>query len=905
MDDATDFPIISKTTGGIGEWEFGVASDDKLFVRLIDTDDNIYIGRKYNTAITSDEGSWIHVVMTYSGSGTAAGISLYRNGTSVDDVDFNAFSYTAMHNTAVDVAIGRGYLLGNTFANGKIDAVMLFDVELSQADVDIIYNSGSGTEDLGSQYISSKTDDALDTGWRYIAMTYEGENGSWTGATAADYIKLYVDTVDVDVTATNLPIYVTMEDTAAAVRIGSQFSTGGAIEKIWADKLDEMSVFSDILTPTEIASLYDATAIYEIITPYLTADLFGLQFIQSADVMFIAHPDYPQMQLTRANNTDWTISDLVFERGPFIDENETDITITPSATTGDGITLTSSANIFNNPGHIGALFEISYDVPTVTVQGEFTATGVSATTSVELGRSWAFSTGGTWSGTVELQKSYDGGTLWSTVAGQVYPGSERNISSTGTETVDDAIYRVNMTSFDSGPLTYDFSANGFQLNGVVEITAVSSATSATADVQVDLGDTAATKIWSEGAWSALRGYPSTLAFFEERLTFAATTYQPQTVWLSETDAWTSFRNDTGDSDAMTFTIAADQVNAIRWMIPKTSLILGTSGGEWTISANSADEGLTPTNVKAIRHSTYGSAELQAVAVNNVVLFPQKQARKIRELTYSFEIDDYVAPDMTVLSEHITESGIVNMAYQSIPDSILWNVLANGNLVAMTYNREQDVVGWHRHVTDGQYESVAVIPGTEDEIWVSVLRNIDGSPVRYVEQFQPRDYGDDQDDAFYVDSGFTYDGVPTVTVSGLDHLEGETVSVLGDGLAQADKTVTAGSITIDSASVVQVGMPFTSTVSPMPLNVPQQDGTMMGRTVIIRELSMRFNETSSCNAGPTSTKYTPLVFDEVPYTGNERITWKGSYDTEANIVLFTSEPLPLTLLSLMPTYEVGN
>ena len=361
---------------------------------------------------------------------------------------------------------------------------------------------------------------------------------------------------------------------------------------------------------------------------------------------------------------------------------------------------------------------------------------------------------------------------------------------------------------------------------------------------------------------------------------------------------------------MTFTLAADQVNGINWMIPRESLILGTSGAEWTIGSQNPDSALTPLNPKAVRHSTYGSADLQAIAVNNVVLFPQRQARKIRELVFSFELDNYVAPDMTVLSEHITETGIVDMAYQSIPDSVLWTVLACGNIANMTYNREQDVVAWHRNVTDGSFESVAIIPGTEDEIWVSVLRNIDGSDVRYVEQFQPRDYGDDQDDAFYVDSGFTYDSTPTTTITGLDHLIGETVYVLGDGLLQDSKSVgTDGSITIDSASTVQVGMPYTSTISPMRLNVPLQDGTMMGRTKIIRELGIRFHETSTCKAGPTIANASTLAFGTTkypaPYSGDYPLTWRGSYETEANIVLFTDDPLPMTVLSLMPRYEVNS
>lgn len=744
---------------------------------------------------------------------------------------------------------------------------------------------------------------------------------------------------------------------------------------------------------------------YEIATTWLEADLLELQFIQSADVMFIVHPEYHPRQLSRTADTSWTIADVAFERGPFLEENETNQTVTPSAT-GGTITLTASSALFDSD-HVGALWQIGYDLATTSINGSFTSAASSSSVTVQLGRSWSFNTGLVWTGTVQLQKSYDSGVTWGTVADKVYAGANNlNITTTGTETVDDAIYRVNMPTFNSGECKYSFAANGFQLNGVVRITGVNSATQAEASVIVPLGDTAATTFWAEGAWSAYRGYPSSAAFYEERLCFAGTTYQPQTVWFSETDDWTSFRNGTDNSDAMTFTIAADQVNAVRWMIPKESLILGTSGAEWTLSANSADEALTPTNVKAVRHSTYGSAVLQAIAVNNVVLFPQEQARKIRELAYSFEIDNYVAPDMTVLAEHITESGIVNMAYQSVPDSILWCVLADGDIAAMTYNREQDVVGWHRHVTDGDFESAAVIPGdTEDEIWVSVLRTVDGQSVRYIEQFQVRDYGTGAD-AYFVDSGVTMDGgddrtiggitqadpgVVTVlvwptdgdatnmadgdyvlidgvagmtelngmvfevanansvaltfslkdragtddydtsaltawtvggtvqmvaqVVSGLSHLEGETVTVCGDGAADGTQVVDSGAITAnDFYNTIHVGLPYTSTLSPMKLNVPLQSGTMMGQMVRIIDLTVRFHETLSCNAGPSSGTYDPITFRSVadalnaavaPYSGDRTIAWRGGFDREGTIVLFTSDPLPMTILSLMPTFELGG
>ena len=284
--------------------------------------------------------------------------------------------------------------------------------------------------------------------------------------------------------------------------------------------------------------------------------------------------------------------------------------------------------------------------------------------------------------------------------------------------------------------------------------------------------------------------------------FGGTANSPQSIWLSRPDDWPNFLVGTLDTSALSYRLSANQVNAIRWLAPQNAILIGTSGGEWRFGASNNDP-LNFENRLAHRQSTYGSAFIQAVMANNVVLYAQRQGKKVRELAFSFELDNWVSPDMTVLSEHITGDGIVQFAFQKTPDPILWCVIEDGDLAALTYNREQEVVAWHRHTTDGDYESVAVIPGSgEDEVWVSVERTIDSSTVRYVEQFQARDWGDDQADAFFVDSGLTFDGGAAVTITdistgdpaivttgGHSFTDGEQVKISGvAGMTEVNNTV---------------------------------------------------------------------------------------------------------------------
>ena len=217
------------------------------------------------------------------------------------------------------------------------------------------------------------------------------------------------------------------------------------------------------------------------------------------------------------------------------------------------------------------------------------------------------------------------------------------------------------------------------------------------------------------------------------------------------------------------------------------------------------------------------------------MFVQRAKRKVRELVYNYDTDGFIAPDLTILAEHISDSGITEMSYQQEPQSILWCVRTDGILIGLTYARNEQVVGWHRHIFGGVFgsgnavvESVATIPGdlNEDVTYVIVKRTINGATRRYVEYLQPVDYGSDLTAAFFVDSGLTYSGGATTTISGLHHLIGQSVTILADGSTHPNKTVSAtGTITLDRSSTkVQIGLNYNSTLQTMRLEAGSQDGT---------------------------------------------------------------------------------
>ncbi len=673
--------------------------------------------------------------------------------------------------------------------------------------------------------------------------------------------------------------------------------------------------------------------VFELATPYTTAQLFDLKFAQSADVMYITHPEHEVEKLSRTGHTAWTLTDVDFTKGPMQDANITTTTLNPGATAvGTGVSLAASATTGINGG--------------------------------------------------------------------------------------------------SGFQSTDVGRFVFLHSGYAKITGVTDTTNATIEILPTLSASTATADWRLGAFSDTTGHPSCVTFFEQRLVFAGTTNQPQTVFFSKSGDYENMDANIGgtvaDDDAIIYTIASNQVNAIRFMTATRTLIIGTAGGEFTVSGGSVDTAITPTNILIKKQSNHGAANVDAIAVGNATLFLQRAKRKIRELAYNFDVDGYIAPDMTILAEHISEGGLTQIAYQQEPNQIVYATRNDGELVGLTYQREQQVTAWHRHIFGGRFgnatitvtdyaniadgtrivltkadgttttftsatssttgkfhttssnnqtatnlqtlidadsdftatvssnvvtitetsplstgfltvtslddsvrlaktdegkavcESVAVIPtdDTEYEVYVIVKRTINGATRRFVEVLNVFDFDQTDNTSFnFLDSALSYSGSAASTISGLDHLEGQTVSILADGATHPDKTVSSGSVTLDrSALNVKVGLAYTSLLQTMRLNAGSQNGTSQGKTKRIYDITVRMFETIGVEVGPNLSDMERIPFrssadlmDEgiPPFTGDKEVEFRGNYETDGFIFVRQTQPLPFTILSLYPRLTTND
>jgi len=571
-----------------------------------------------------------------------------------------------------------------------------------------------------------------------------------------------------------------------------------------------------------------------------------------------------------------------------------------------GVIITSSEEIFTED-HIGSVWEISHprtnNVLYIEGKNDFTSD------SISVKGDWEFVVSGRqkWTGVAYLEVSDDDGESWAVLRqyfndkdSDLYKSYERS----GTETENDVFYRVR---FDEETPSHDnycvltFTVHEPWHNGLVEITGFASSTVVTGTVDSVHGivSTNETAKWSEAAFSDERGHPRSCEFYENRLMLGNTEYEVNTIWGSKTDLYDDFELGLNDDDGLQFEINSD--NVVLWMIGRDQLYIGTLGSEWIISGGDDATPLNFKTVKARRQSSYGSQDgLGALLAAENVIYVQRQGRKVREFEFSLEADKYKSNDTTLLAEHITESGIIQYAEQQQPQPIIWFVRDDGILAGLTYNKEQNVYGWHRHTTDGDFESAAVIPSSgEDRVYL-VVNRING---RFIEWFTPLDWGSDDEDAWFVDSGLDYDGAAKSTFSNLTHLSGQDVSVLADGTVHTNVTVsTNGVITLSTTnSRVIAGLPFTARVSPMHIEVIGNDSFTYSYPKTLKKVVYKVNNSGTFKYGvDTNSLWTQEVTLTEPWLD-------GDYFEDLNSIapttrspefwIVSDKPVPLELLSI--------
>ena len=660
---------------------------------------------------------------------------------------------------------------------------------------------------------------------------------------------------------------------------------------------------------------------YEIVTPYVAADLRSLQYVQSGDVITIVHKSYAPRTLARTGDTAWTLSTLTF--APSI-----------AAPTTPAASPAGTANYYVVTAVKAETFEES--LPTSEVGSSTAAPTTASPVTI----------------------------TWTAVSG----AQEYNV------------YKKK--------------------NGVFGYIGVAQGTSFKDDgLSADVTETPPQ---SRNPFPTANDYPGVVSYYQQRQLFASSTNNPEKVWMSRTGNYKNFsiRSPLQDDDAVTFTIAGRQVNKIEHLLEIGNMLILTSGGEWLILGD-ADGVVRPSAINLKQQGYTGSSSIPPIVVGNNALYVQARGTVCRDLRYDFQSDGYTGRDLTVFAAHLFDGyQIVAWDYAQIPHSIVWTVRSDGTLLGLTYVREHEVWGWHRHDTDGLFEDVVAVPeGNEDSIYVVVQRTVNGVSKRYIERFAPRATSQTIDikrDAFFVDCGGTYDGknagattlkvdantgltvqqtqflvasagsftagevgnaydltVGSVTIrfsvleyvsatvlvvqpsknipagfagvtstnwsrcvdeiSGLSFLIGKTVAILADGNVHPQRVVDGtGKITLDRPySVVHVGLPYLSTIKTLALDA-QNAETISDKHKIINKVSMQVESSRGIFAGPDQAhlreykqrQYEPYNEPVALATRLVEVQTIAQWDKNAQVTVEQQDPIPITILSIVPQVTVA-
>lgn len=686
--------------------------------------------------------------------------------------------------------------------------------------------------------------------------------------------------------------------------------------------------------------------IYELVTPYTTAQLDRLYYVQDADVLTIVHPDHNPKVLKRLAEDNWVIEDISFAPTVTPPQFINDVNYAISGASGGTpvtINVSSTAGLFGGDA--------------------ITISGVTQTCNFTDSEGYSSCSGGSWA-------TYLNGKTW--VITEVTATSFKLVGSSFTTdyTLTGGNAKLGkLTTVGSGAgdysKAYTYVVTAVDQDGVESLpsgsaTITTKSLSTTAGVRLVwskvsgavyyrvykdpsnrtdyygwIGDSNSTSfddfniapITSDSPprdrrpFDGVNNKPSVVSYYQQRQIYANTISEPQTVFTTQTAIYNSMRASSPSraDDAITFTVKAQQVNEIRHIIALDAMIMLTSGGEWKVTEGQ-DQVLTPSNLGVRPQSFNGASYVRPAIINNTAVYIQEKGTRLRDLGYDFSSDTYTGNDLSLMAEHLfQEYEVVDMAFASEPYGVVWCVRNDGVMLGLTYQREHQVWGWHQHTTDGEFESIAVIgEGQRDALYVIVKRTINGVTKRYVERMEPR-YVEDPTDGFYVDSGLTYNGAPVTTLSGLEHLEGKQVSVLADGYEVENLIVTAGSITLPiEASKVNVGLPYLPVIETLDVDIPSQQESFKSFEVSVSKVTIEMEKSRGGWVGPKKDDgSTGTMYEIKPRFESDgyntiglkdykfEISIEPQWSKGGGIRIEQRAPLPLAILSITPMVDIGG
>lgn len=688
----------------------------------------------------------------------------------------------------------------------------------------------------------------------------------------------------------------------------------------------------------------ESAGVVEIAAPWTTAQLRQIRYDQSGDIIFLAHTSWQQRKIERRAARSWSLVLYQTDDGPFTLTRTADVRLTPGATTGN-TTLTADRDFFR-PTHVGAMFRLFHDQTNWSFQlaGLGENTDAIRVQGVGTDNDFVHAISGTgWTGDIWVQRSYTNareafvnigqstGAVSGAGGGNVFSTAFTTAAYAPGSTLDNVIhwYRHAFTSYTSGVATVNVQYTGDSGAGICRVVGYTSSTQVDIEILYPMRNTLATKTWTEGEWSDLRGWPSAGAFFDGRLWWA----RADKFWGSISDNYYSFTLDenvnslaSGDAGSIQRSIATGgSINQTQWMMALQRLVFGTTGAESSARASSIDEPLTPSNIGIKDASTQGSAAVSPAKIDGRGIFVQRSGKKVFHILYSFENNDYVSKDLTALNEDIGGDGIVELDAQRQPETYAWCVRSDGEVAVLAYDIGENITGWSRFVTDGEVESVCVLPGAEqDTVYLSVKRTINSGTVRYIEKLAKHSEAIGGATTKLGDAGtLTAGPVSSVTVA---HLANET-GLVGWGTKSGAQYVLTG-LSANGSGVVSlgdtytnvwVGLPYTGRYKSAKLAYGAQMGTALLQKKHVNMVGLLLADThrDAIKVGPSFSKLSnyklksdsgqALDDDEAIKEVHDDVTqpFGGDWNTDSRVCITIQPGHPASLLGLVVSMETNE
>jgi hypothetical protein len=655
---------------------------------------------------------------------------------------------------------------------------------------------------------------------------------------------------------------------------------------------------------------------YLLETQFMGEDVMDLQLTQINDVVYITHPDYSPKKLSRLADNNWTMVELEFTNPPMGNENLTAITMTPSHTSGTVRTVTASTPYFQS-GHVGGYLRIGHRRENQSIE-DAAITGNDTSATIDVLGEYNVRTYGIWTASIYIE-AYNSVTATWDVVRKFEGKGDRNVDSQG-ETSERKQMRIRIADYvantagegetvpDPGRVVLE--ASEYIIYGTARITGFTSSTVVTVDIISQFYAAEASTYWSESAWSEYRGYPWCCGFHAGRLAFGGSNTYPTGLWLSVAGDYENFLRGDDDESSIFIELAGEESNEIQWLASMRDLIVGTTGSEWVVRSNSAVKGLTPASIEARIVSYYGSEYIRPLTLSSVFIFVQRKGHRLIEWTW--DGDAAQGTPLTLMSPHVGNGGIHQIAFVADPIPIIWMVNGDGYLCGLTYDRQQEVLAWHVHTTDGedttnaQFESVAGLYGQktgDDEVYVIVNR--DG--IRSVERFRPSVWTAIED-CYYVDSGLSYSGTPLNSFTGLPHLVGREIQVLADGVPYTATVDAGGSFSLPvgvTASKVHAGLAYASVFQPMRLDVDGVLGPHVGRNKSVKQMNVRVSKSAGMRWSCDGDEYDLQQATATPEltTGDLKIDATTGFSSDPEVTIKQVQPLPLTIDGIVMYFDV--